>query len=49
MGKKMTRKEVRRIPGTAGITHSYDCKEDGTKRNRFGKVVKSIQKQNNMI
>lgn len=45
MNKKMMWKEVCRIPGTAGITHSYDCKETGTECNRYGKVVKSIQKQ----
>lgn len=45
MGKKTMWKEVSRIPGTAGITHSYDCREAGTERNRYGKVIKRIQKQ----
>lgn len=45
MGEKVMWKAVSRIPGTAGITHSYDCKEAGTERDRYGKVIKRIQKQ----
>lgn len=38
-------KEVNRIPGTAGITHSYGCNEAGIECNKYGKVIKRIQKQ----
>jgi len=45
VGKKIMWKEVSRIPGTDGITHGYDCKEAETEHNRYGKVIKRIQKK----
>lgn len=42
-------KEVSIVSATAGVTHSYDSKEAGIEHSRYGKVVKRIQKKNNMV